>query len=142
METVHLIAVLIGTYDDDFRFQSASRKSALLSAAKKAKLKNNPSRVRFAESVDINGSPLFNVSDTFKRFLRQDRRQKMSKTVAFTSYIVKYLKVLSDQTWGREQACSIRYDKLDGASSIILFHSVIRYQTYSLDKSTLLSSYI
>merc|ERR1719410_3213392 len=37
---------------------SASRKSALLSAAKKAKLKSNPSRVRFAESVDINGSPL------------------------------------------------------------------------------------
>jgi len=90
--------VLIGAYDDDFRFQSASRKSALLSAAKKAKLKNNPSRVRFAESVDINGSPLFNVSDTFKHFLRQDRRHKMSKTVAFTSYIVKYLKVLSDQT--------------------------------------------
>ena len=44
-----------------FLFQSSSRKSALLSAAKKAKLKNNPSRVRFAESVDINGSPLFNV---------------------------------------------------------------------------------
>ena len=41
--------------------QSSSRKSALLSAAKKAKLKSNPSRVRFAESVDINGSPL-NVS--------------------------------------------------------------------------------
>ena len=42
--------------------QSSSRKSALLSAAKKAKLKNQPSRVRFAESVDINGSPLYNVS--------------------------------------------------------------------------------
>lgn len=41
---------------------SSSRKSALLSAAKKAKLKSNPSRVRFAESVDINGSPLFNPS--------------------------------------------------------------------------------
>ena len=34
--------------------QSSCRKSALLSAAKKAKLKSNPSRVRFAESVDIN----------------------------------------------------------------------------------------
>ncbi|XP_071744367.1 uncharacterized protein [Lepeophtheirus salmonis] len=34
---------------------SSTRKSAILSAAKKAKLKNNPSRVRFAESVDING---------------------------------------------------------------------------------------
>jgi hypothetical protein len=94
METVPLLAVLIWTYDDDFRFQSASRKSALLSAAKKAKLKNNPSRVRFAESVDINGSPLFNVSHTFKHFLRQDRRQKISKTVA--SYIVKYLKLLTN----------------------------------------------
>ena len=37
-------------------FQSSARKSAILSAAKKAKLKSNPSRVRFAESVDINGS--------------------------------------------------------------------------------------
>jgi hypothetical protein len=46
---------------ETLNFQSASRKSALLSAAKKAKLKSNPSRVRFAESVDINGSPLFNV---------------------------------------------------------------------------------
>ncbi len=36
-------------------FQSSTRKSALLSAAKKARLKNNPIRVRFAESVDING---------------------------------------------------------------------------------------
>ena len=36
--------------------QSSTRKSAILSAAKKAKLKSNPSRVRFAESVDINGS--------------------------------------------------------------------------------------
>jgi len=32
---------------------SSCRKSALLSAAKKAKLKSNPSRVRFAESIDI-----------------------------------------------------------------------------------------
>ncbi|CAG7827581.1 unnamed protein product [Allacma fusca] len=38
---------------------NSSRKSALLSAAKKAKLKCNPSRVRFAEGVVINGSPLF-----------------------------------------------------------------------------------
>ena len=45
-----------------FFFQSSTRKSALLSAAKKAKLKSNPSRVRFAESVDINGSPSHNVS--------------------------------------------------------------------------------
>jgi hypothetical protein len=35
----------------------STRKSALLSAAKKAKLKTNPSRVRFAEGVVINGTP-------------------------------------------------------------------------------------
>jgi hypothetical protein len=40
----------------------SARKSALLSAAKKAKLKSNPSRVRFAEGVVVNGSPLFPVS--------------------------------------------------------------------------------
>jgi hypothetical protein len=45
----------------DVLLQSA-RKSALLSAAKKAKLKSNPSRVRFAEGVVVNGSPLFAVS--------------------------------------------------------------------------------
>ena len=37
---------------------NATRKSAILTAAKKAKLKSNPSRVRFAEGVVINGSPL------------------------------------------------------------------------------------
>ena len=52
----------------DFLFQSSTRKSALLSAAKKAKLKSNPSRVRFAESVDINGSPAHNVSVHFDLF--------------------------------------------------------------------------
>lgn len=40
----------------------STRKSALLSSAKKAKLKSNPSRVRFAEGVVVNGSPLFPVS--------------------------------------------------------------------------------
>ncbi|KAM7362091.1 uncharacterized protein ACRADG_012925 isoform 1-T11 [Cochliomyia hominivorax] len=35
------------------------RKSTLLSAGKRAKLKTRPSRVRFAESVCVNGSPLF-----------------------------------------------------------------------------------
>ncbi|KAG8185472.1 hypothetical protein JTE90_019731 [Oedothorax gibbosus] len=38
---------------------NTTRKSALLTAAKKAKLKTNPSRVRFAEGVVINGSPLY-----------------------------------------------------------------------------------
>ncbi|PRD29512.1 UNVERIFIED_CONTAM: Frmpd4 [Trichonephila clavipes] len=38
---------------------NTTRKSALLTAAKKAKLKSNPSRVRFAEGVVINGSPLY-----------------------------------------------------------------------------------
>lgn len=35
------------------------KKSALLTAAKKAKLKSNPSRVRFAEGVVINGSSCY-----------------------------------------------------------------------------------
>ncbi|KAL3211956.1 hypothetical protein MRX96_008214 [Rhipicephalus microplus] len=41
---------------------NTTRKSALLTAAKKAKLKTNPSRVRFAEGVVINGSPLYSPS--------------------------------------------------------------------------------
>lgn len=40
----------------------AGRKSTLLSASKKAKLRTRPNRVRFAESVCVNGSPLFPVS--------------------------------------------------------------------------------
>lgn len=36
-----------------------TKKSALLTAAKKAKLRSRPSRVRFAEGVVINGSPLY-----------------------------------------------------------------------------------
>ncbi|KAI9562022.1 hypothetical protein GHT06_012987 [Daphnia sinensis] len=50
-ETVHL-AVCQPPLDN------STRKSALLSAAKKAKLRNNPSRVRFAEGVVINGTTL------------------------------------------------------------------------------------
>lgn len=38
------------------------RKSTFLSAGKKAKLRTRPSRVRFAESVCVNGAPLFPVS--------------------------------------------------------------------------------
>lgn len=41
-----------------FSIPQSTRKSALLSAAKKAKLRNNPSRVRFAEGVVINGTAL------------------------------------------------------------------------------------
>lgn len=37
------------------------RKSTLLSASKRAKLKSRPCRVRFAESVLVNGAPLFPV---------------------------------------------------------------------------------
>lgn len=40
----------------------AGRKSTLLSAGKKAKLRSRPNRVRFAESVCVNGAPLFPVS--------------------------------------------------------------------------------
>lgn len=39
----------------------AGRKSTLLSATKKAKLRTRPYRVRFAESVCVNGAPLFPV---------------------------------------------------------------------------------
>ncbi|XP_064636403.1 uncharacterized protein LOC135493223 isoform X2 [Lineus longissimus] len=37
---------------------NSNRKSAILTAAKKAKLKSNPSRVRFAESVTVNGDKI------------------------------------------------------------------------------------
>ncbi|KAF7283189.1 hypothetical protein GWI33_001207 [Rhynchophorus ferrugineus] len=39
--------------------QQGVRKSTLLSATKRARLKSKPSRVRFAESVCVNGAPLF-----------------------------------------------------------------------------------
>lgn len=42
------------------------RKSTFLSAGKKAKLRTRPSRVRFAESVCVNGAPLFPVSGRVK----------------------------------------------------------------------------
>lgn len=41
---------------------TVGRKSTLLSAGKKAKLKSKRIRVRFAESVCVNGAPLFPVS--------------------------------------------------------------------------------
>lgn len=43
-------------------YTTNGRKSTLLSPAKKHKLKTRPIRVRFAESVCVNGSPLFPVS--------------------------------------------------------------------------------
>ncbi|XP_049820485.1 uncharacterized protein LOC109608589 isoform X2 [Aethina tumida] len=39
--------------------QQGARKSTLLSASKRARLRSKPSRVRFAESVCVNGAPLF-----------------------------------------------------------------------------------
>lgn len=44
---------------------TVGRKSTLLSAGKKAKLKSKPIRVRFAESVCVNGAPLFPVRISF-----------------------------------------------------------------------------
>ena len=41
--------------------QQGIRKSTLLSASKRARLRSKPSRVRFAESVCVNGAPLFPV---------------------------------------------------------------------------------
>ena len=51
------------------------RKSTLLSPAKKHKLKARPIRVRFAESVCVNGSPLFPVIcyDIFVSILFADK---------------------------------------------------------------------
>lgn len=46
--------------------QQGARKSTLLSASKRARLKTKPSRVRFAESVCVNGAPLFPVSFFFR----------------------------------------------------------------------------
>ncbi|GFN91613.1 Ferm and pdz domain-containing protein, partial [Plakobranchus ocellatus] len=37
-------------------FDNSSRKSAILTAAKKARLKDNPSRVRFSDAVLVNGA--------------------------------------------------------------------------------------
>lgn len=42
--------------------QTGARKSTFLSASKRARLRSKPSRVRFAESVCVNGAPLFPVS--------------------------------------------------------------------------------
>ncbi|KAF5288111.1 hypothetical protein FQA39_LY15498 [Lamprigera yunnana] len=39
--------------------QNGTRKSTFLSASKRARLRSKPSRVRFAESVCVNGAPLF-----------------------------------------------------------------------------------
>ncbi|KAB0790792.1 hypothetical protein PPYR_15302 [Photinus pyralis] len=39
--------------------KSGARKSTFLSASKRARLRSKPSRVRFAESVCVNGAPLF-----------------------------------------------------------------------------------
>lgn len=50
--------------------QQGARKSTLLSASKRARLKSKPSRVRFAESVCVNGAPLFPVGK--KRENRED----------------------------------------------------------------------
>jgi len=70
----------------DVLLQSA-RKSALLSAAKKAKLKSNPSRVRFAEGVVVNGSPLFAVSMELYKF----------KLCVFT--LNKFVGVIKSKIW-------------------------------------------
>lgn len=47
----------------------SGKKSTLLSAGKRAKLKSRPNRVRFAESVCVNGAPLFPVSVYFFLFI-------------------------------------------------------------------------
>lgn len=53
-------------------FLQKSPKSAFISAAKKAKLKTNPVKVRFAEEVIINGQVPVSHTDSF--FTRQGFR--------------------------------------------------------------------
>ena len=59
----------------------SQRKSAILTAAKKAKLKNNPSRVRFAEAVTVNGAPVITVSTIY--FFIHSFIQSVSQSVLF-----------------------------------------------------------
>uniref|UniRef100_A0AAY5EV68 FERM and PDZ domain containing 4 n=1 Tax=Electrophorus electricus TaxID=8005 RepID=A0AAY5EV68_ELEEL len=60
---------VIDLVSDDLFFPSQSPKSAFISAAKKAKLKSNPVKVRFAEEVIINGQVLDTVKDNLLLFM-------------------------------------------------------------------------
>ena len=44
------------------RSGNLARRSAFLSAAKRARLRARPPRVRFADSVQLNGAPMYPVS--------------------------------------------------------------------------------
>jgi 3-dehydroquinate dehydratase len=70
---LHLKHSLVKTVYVSYFFQS-NRKSAILTAAKKAKLKSNPSRVRFAEAVTVNGDKIFtHVSIAIKDTLETEK---------------------------------------------------------------------
>ncbi|GFS04012.1 FERM and PDZ domain-containing protein [Elysia marginata] len=43
-------------------YDNSNRKSAILTPAKKARLKDNPSRVRFSDAVLVNGASVASVS--------------------------------------------------------------------------------
>lgn len=71
-------------------FLQSTKKSSLLTAAKKAKLKSNPNRVRFSENVTVtmvNGAPLLNVSflyiATVKCYRYSLRKCKSNPPLAF-----------------------------------------------------------
>nr|XP_045586539.1 FERM and PDZ domain-containing protein 4-like isoform X1 [Procambarus clarkii] len=76
---------------------NSARKSALLSAAKKQRLKSNPSRVRFAESVDINGSPSYSFPSQPSNF---------SSSESTTPFMPNVLKVFLENG----QTKSFKYD--------------------------------
>uniref|UniRef100_A0A182UE58 PDZ domain-containing protein n=1 Tax=Anopheles melas TaxID=34690 RepID=A0A182UE58_9DIPT len=71
-------------------YNAVGRKSTLLSAGKKAKLKSRPIRVRFAESVCVNGAPLFPVS-TRKTF---NHRQRLC-VCAFFRFLFHFIHLIS-----------------------------------------------
>lgn len=71
---------------------SPGRKSTLLSPARKEKLRNKrPSRVRFAESVSVNGAPLFPVS-----FIASCQRVHFSVLIRSKLQNTDYIFVLVD----------------------------------------------
>lgn len=57
------------------RSGSAARRSALLSAAKRARLRAKPPRVRFADSVQLNGAPMYPVRDPIQAVFKQFNMQ-------------------------------------------------------------------
>src|SRR6218665_562409 len=66
----------------NFSFQKAN-KSSILTFAKRAKLRENPRRVRFVESVMISGSPLFEVEHPLDEYRDSIKRAPKQNTDSF-----------------------------------------------------------